>query len=295
MRFISFEHRDGPTWGILDGAYAVDLGTNSPYPTLRDALMRGGLDRLPGTSGAPRFRTGDVRMLPPICWPEKILCVELNYRDHGEEKGHEKARYPVVLPRFADTLVADGEPLVAPWRSSTLDYEGELAVVIGRRGRHVDVSDALDLVFGYSVFNDASVREYQWHTHQYTPGKNFPGTGAFSPAIVTPDEVGDLDHLRITTRLNGAPVQESRLGNIIFSVAELIAYCSEWTELRPGDVIATGTPGGGGASHQPPLWLHPGDICQVAIEGIGTLTNSVIAEQDAKDVELYKVGSSGSR
>ena len=281
MKLVSFDHRTRHTWGILEGASSVfDLGAVSPYPDLRASLAACTIEEIAAwKSAATCLNTGDVQLLPPIPEPGKILCVGLNYADHLAEMARPATARPPIFTRFADTLIGDGEGILAPWRNATLDYEGELAVVIGRGGRHIAVEDAMDHVLGYSVFNDASVRDYQRHSSQYTPGKNFPRTGAFGPHIVTADEVGDrLQHLAIRTRLNGAVVQQSTLGNMICSVAEIIAYCSEWTPLSAGDVIATGTPGGVGSAHQPPLWIHPGDVCEVEIESIGHLTNPVVEE-----------------
>lgn len=281
MKLVSFDHRNRYTWGVLEGTSSVfDLGAVSPYPDLRASLAACNIEEFAAwRSAATCLNTGDVQLLPPIPQPGKILCVGLNYADHMAEMARPATSRPPIFTRFADTLIGDGEGILAPWCNATLDYEGELAVVIGTGGRHIAVEDALDHVLGYSVFNDASVRDYQRHSSQFTPGKNFPKTGAFGPHIITADEIGvRLENLAIRTRLNGAVVQQSTLGNMIFSVAEIISYCSEWTTLSPGDVIATGTPGGVGSAHQPPLWIHPGDVVQVEIESIGHLTNPVVEE-----------------
>ena len=219
-----------------------------------------------------------VTLLPVIPNPGKILCVGHNYEEHRQETGRAKTAHPSLFVRFADTLIGHEAPIVRPPVSTSLDFEGELAVVIGRGGFRVKPEQALDLVAGYSCFNDGSVRDWQWHTQQFTPGKNFPSTGAFGPALVTPDEVGTLDDLRIETRLNGDVVQSSTLGHMIFPVADIIAYVSSFTRLSPGDVIATGTPGGVGAKRQPPVWLKPGDVVEVDIAGVGVLRNGVVDE-----------------
>jgi 2-keto-4-pentenoate hydratase/2-oxohepta-3-ene-1,7-dioic acid hydratase in catechol pathway len=279
LKLVSFTHRGQSSWGTLAEGVIADLGTMGYGDTLKTALTHLSIPQIAELSAsAPAVSLDQVRLLAPVPDPSKILCVGLNYSDHVAEMDRQRPEYPVIFTRFADTLVAHGESIIAPRRSTALDYEGELAVVIGRGGRHIGIADAHDHVLGYSLFNDASVRDYQRHTHQFTPGKNFVGTGAFGPAIVTPDEITDFDGAAITTRLNGAIVQESTLGHLIFSVAEIISYCSEWTELCAGDVIVTGTPGGVGASRTPPLWMNPGDICEVAITQVGILTNPVTEE-----------------
>lgn len=215
----------------------------------------------------------------PIGLAGKILCVGLNYADHQREMKRERPRRPTIFTRFADTLVGAGEPLVAPTATGSFDYEGELAVVIGATGRRVSEDDALALIAGYTLFNDGSMRDYQRHSTQFTPGKNFPRSGAIGPWVVTPDELSDGFGDRVlTTRLNDVVVQQAPLSDMLYSVAELIAYCSEWTELRPGDVIATGTPGGVGAARTPQLWMRPGDTVEVELAGIGSLINPIVAE-----------------
>jgi 2-keto-4-pentenoate hydratase/2-oxohepta-3-ene-1,7-dioic acid hydratase in catechol pathway len=209
---------------------------------------------------------------------QKIICVGLNYADHIAEMKRATPEKPVIFTRFADSLVGHGEALVAPRNSTSFDYEGEFAVVIGREARHVDESDALDHVLGYTIMNDGSLRDYQRHTSQFTPGKNFPRSGSLGPAIVTADEFGAVGSQRIQTRVNGQLVQDSTLDQLVFDVAQLVAYCSEWTALQPGDIIATGTPGGVGDGRDPALWLSPGDVVEIAIDGLGALTTSVIEE-----------------
>jgi 2-keto-4-pentenoate hydratase/2-oxohepta-3-ene-1,7-dioic acid hydratase in catechol pathway len=186
--------------------------------------------------------------------------------------------HPTVFTRFFNTQVGHEQPIVRPRASSAFDFEGELALVIGKPGRAIPAERAFDHVAGYACYNDVSVRDFQQHTSQFTPGKNFPQTGPFGPFLVTPDEVGPLGPQRIQTRLNGRIMQDARLDQMIFNVPKLIAYCSIWTELRPGDVIVTGTPGGVGARRDPPLWMKPGDEIVVEIEGVGQLTNHVVDE-----------------
>ncbi|HCB74640.1 MAG TPA: 5-oxopent-3-ene-1,2,5-tricarboxylate decarboxylase, partial [Sphingomonas bacterium] len=191
-----------------------------------------------------------------------------------------KVEHPSIFIRFADTLVAHGQPIVRPRASGDLDYEAELAVVIGKGGRAISEADALAHVAGYGCFNDASVRDWQWHTTQFAPGKNFPGTGAFGPWLVTPDEAGDLADVRVISRLNGQTMQDQPVRDMIFPIAKIIAYVSAFTALSPGDVIATGTPGGVGAKRTPPVWMQPGDRIEIDIGPIGTLSN-FIAHEDA--------------
>ena len=192
--------------------------------------------------------------------------------------GNRPPAYPAVFTRWPDTLVAHGAPLVRPKDTERFDYEGELAVVIGRGGRAIGRDRALDHVAGYSIFNDASVRDWQRHGGQFTPGKNFPGSGGFGPALVTPDEIDDLGAQRVQTRLNGTLMQDQPVADLIFDVPWLVEYLSAFTTLSPGDVIITGTPGGVGDGRDPPVYLQPGDTVEVSIGAIGTLHNPVVAE-----------------
>ncbi len=210
--------------------------------------------------------------------PGKILCVGVNYRPHIEEMGREMPDYPVVFTRFAQSLVGDGEPIVRPSVSRQYDFEGELAVVIGRRGRHIGRDDAHAYIAGYCCFMDGSIRDWQSHTPQFIAGKNFDRSGAIGPRLVPADEVGDTARLELTTRVNGEVMQHGFVADLVFDIPALIEYCSTFTELRPGDVIATGTPGGVGAARTPPRWLEPGDTVEVDISSVGTLRNPVIAE-----------------
>jgi 2-keto-4-pentenoate hydratase/2-oxohepta-3-ene-1,7-dioic acid hydratase in catechol pathway len=196
------------------------------------------------------------------------------------EMGRDLPPHPVVFVRFASSLVGHGEPLIRPVASEQLDFEGELAVVIGKRARHVSRDSALEYVAGYSCFNDGSVRDFQRHSGQFTPGKNFVGSGSFGPWLVTRDEIPDPAALKLETRLNGELVQSESTGELLFSISALIEYMSIWTTLEPGDVIATGTPGGVGAGRTPPLWMQAGDSVEVEISGIGCLSN-VVVDEDA--------------
>jgi len=276
MKLATFKTSKGTSYGAITDKGVVDLGARlgSKYPDLLSLIAKNGIGKAKGLTQVD-FKTSDITWLPVIPNPGKILCVGHNYEEHRQETGRAKTAHPSLFVRFADTLIGHEAPIVRPPVSTSLDFEGELAVVIGRGGFRVPAEQALDLVAGYSCFNDGSVRDWQWHTQQFTPGKNFPSTGAFGPALVTPDEVGALDDLTIQTRLNGDVVQSSTLGHMIFPVAEIIAYVSTFTRLSPGDVIATGTPGGVGAKRQPPVWLKPGDVVEIDIAGVGLLRNGV--------------------
>jgi len=212
----------------------------------------------------------------------KILCLGLNYVDHVKEGGYEIPTYPALFIRMPHSMIAAGEPMVKPDCSDRLDYEVELMVVIGRGGKHIADADALDHVFGYTVFNDGSVRDYQRKTHQWTPGKNFDATGAIGPVVVTADALpAGADGLKIQSRLNGAVMQDATTSDMMWPVAKTIATVSEFTTLEPGDLIAMGTPPGVGHARRPPVFMFPGDVVEVEIEGIGTCRSPIVAEQDA--------------
>ena len=274
-RYISFCRPDGtPSFGRVDGDVVHDLGAPGGAAWLRDAVG-GDLAALATTA---TYARGDVRLLPLVPNPGKILCVGLNYATHVAETGREQKDWPAIFTRWADTLVADGEAMVRPRESVRFDYEGELAVVIGTGGRRIAKDDAMAHVAGYAVFHDGSVRDWQRHNIQFTPGKNFPATGGFGPELVTPDEIGDLGSQRVQTRINGQLVQDQPVSDLIWDIPTLIAYCSTFTELAPGDVIATGTPGGVGDKRNPPLYMKAGDVAEISIGAVGTLRNPVIEE-----------------
>jgi len=217
-----------------------------------------------------------VEILPPIDRPGKIICVGLNYRDHTQETGYEQPDYPTFFTRVNSSLVGCDAPLVRPKISHQFDYEGELVAIIGKAGRNIPKSGALEFVAGYSIFNDASVRDYQFKTSQWTIGKNFDGTGAFGPFFVSEDVLPKgCEGLAIETRLNGTIVQKANVSDMIFDVATQISILSESLTLLPGDLIVTGTPAGVGFARKPPLWMKPGDVCEVEIETVGLLRNEV--------------------
>ena len=280
MRIVHFETR-----GVR--GIAADEGSGWHGLTQRDSGFPGTLPELIA-QGADLLRVGRilgqspgidlnaVRLLPPVPVPPKILCVGLNYDDHLEESGLKKPTYPEIFARFASSLIAHQEAIRRPRESTALDYEAELAVVIGKPGRRISEEQALDHVAGYSLFNDATVRDFQLRTPQWTMGKNFDGTGSFGPWLVTPDAVPPgARGLRIQGRLNDRVMQDARTDLLIFSVPALIEMISVAMSLERGDVIITGTPGGVGAARKPPVFMQPGDIFEVEIEGLGVLTNPV--------------------
>jgi 2-keto-4-pentenoate hydratase/2-oxohepta-3-ene-1,7-dioic acid hydratase in catechol pathway len=282
MRFISFSYQGRSAWGRVDGRSIIDLSTTE-VPTLKAAIAGGPLDRFADVGGTSIARN-DVVLLPVIPDPDKILCVGHNYEDHRKETGRSKVDNPSIFIRFADTLVGADAPIVRPQVSTSLDYEAELAVIIGVGGRAIGEADAMSHVAGFACFNDASVRDWQWHTTQFAPGKNFPDTAPFGPELVTPDEISDLAAARVTSRLNGEVMQDAPIADMIFSIPRIIAYLSSFTPLSPGDVIATGTPGGVGAKRQPPVWMKAGDVIDVSIDGIGTLHTRIVDEVDQQEL-----------
>jgi 2-keto-4-pentenoate hydratase/2-oxohepta-3-ene-1,7-dioic acid hydratase in catechol pathway len=302
MRLVSFEDRGRRSWGAVVGdgpagsggtgtaartgttagseAGVVDLGARlgDRYSSVRELLAAGALDEAAGAAAgrAPDCSLSEVTLLPPVTDPARILCAGVNYDDHRLETGRDPTARPTIFTRYPSSLVGHGVPLTKPVESDSFDYEGELAVIIGRPARRVDAASALDHVAGYACFQDGSVRDWQRLTSQFTPGKNFEGSGAMGPWLVTADEVPDPQALELRTTLDGQVVQSSATKLMIFSVAELISFCSTFTTLEPGDVIATGTPGGVGAARKPPLWMRVGSTVEVDISGVGRLRNGVV-------------------
>ncbi|MEO8683780.1 MAG: fumarylacetoacetate hydrolase family protein [Devosia sp.] len=220
-----------------------------------------------------------VKFLPPLPRPPKILCVARNYGKHAAEAGRPLSEIPIIFARFAKTLVAQGGDVVVPRVSEQLDWEGELAVIIGKPGRYITRENAMQHVAGYSIFNDVTVRDYQFRVSQYTSGKNFSKSGPFGPYLVLADEVADPHALDIKTRLNGELVQDGNTSEMVFDIPTIIEHLSEWLELEAGDVIPMGTPAGVGFTRQPPRFLRHGDVISVEVEGLGVLTNPVIDEK----------------
>lgn len=280
MRLASFECEGRASYGVAveGGVREVSAALRERFASLRAVIDADALAELGADSGGREFAAGDVRFLPVITNPDKILCVGVNYRPHIKEMGRKVPEQPVVFVRFPGSLVGHDEPIVRPVVSEQFDFEGELAIVIGRRARHVSRESALDYVAGYCCFMDGSIRDWQRHTPQFTPGKNFHQSGAMGPCLVTSDHIGDPSALGLTTRVNGDVMQLGQVSDLVFDIPYLIEYCSTFAELLPGDVIATGTPGGVGAARTPPVWLTAGDIVEVEIPGIGLLRSPVVDE-----------------
>jgi acylpyruvate hydrolase len=285
MRFARYQQdgREGLAAADKGGVLHGFLVGQSDYPGDLGTLIAAGDDAL--ATAASRLLKGPVialdavELLPPLPAPCKILCIGLNYTEHSRESGFEPPPYPTIFGRFPSSLIGHGAPIVRPRVSEQLDYEGELVAVIGRGGRNIAVADALGHVAGYSIFNDASVRDYQLKTPQWTIGKNFDGTGAFGPVFVTADTLPPgCRGLRLQTRLNGQVVQSALIDDLIFDIATLVSLLSEVMTLAPGDVIVTGTPSGVGLARTPPLWMRPGDVCEVEVESIGILRNPIADE-----------------
>jgi 2-keto-4-pentenoate hydratase/2-oxohepta-3-ene-1,7-dioic acid hydratase in catechol pathway len=283
VRIASFGIDGRSSFGVVDGETIIDLGQALPDLESLDAVLDAGAlvavrEAVEG-GDCPRVAFTDVQLELPVSG-RRIFCIGINYSDHREEMGREKVPFPTVFVRFASSVVAHDVPIERPVVSEFLDWEGELAVVIGRRGRHISAADALSHIAGYSVLMDGSVRDWQRQTSQFTAGKNFDRSGSFGPWLVTTDEVPDPSALELTTRVNGVVMQHSTTDLLIHDVPALVEYLSAFTELQPGDVIATGTPGGVGFARTPPIWLVPGDVVEVDISSVGVLRNHVIAEID---------------
>jgi acylpyruvate hydrolase len=285
MKLVSFKLGGTPGVGVLrDGAVHGRLCSRDSSSSAGDLdeLIREDRPnwyKACAASGASTFSLDAIQFRPPFSRADKIVCVGLNYRDHTDEAGFSQPDYPTLFARFTTSLVAHADPIVRPRASSALDFEGELVAVIGRAGRYIAARDALAHVAGYSIFNDASIRDYQHRTPQWTIGKNFDCTGAFGPVFVTADELPPgACGLNLQTRLNGQVVQSSNTDRLIFDVATLVSTISEAMTLTPGDLIVTGTPSGVGHSRTPKLYMKPGDVVEVEIEGIGTLRNPIVDE-----------------
>jgi 2-keto-4-pentenoate hydratase/2-oxohepta-3-ene-1,7-dioic acid hydratase in catechol pathway len=260
----------------------IDAGQRleGKFASVRDVLRAGALEEVRRLATASADHAlSDVEVLPAI--PDaaaKLLCVGINYMPHIKEMGRERPEHPVLFVRFADSIVGHGRPLLRPRESVQFDYEGELAVIVGKRARRVPRARAFDYVAGYSCFNDGSIRDWQRHSQQFTPGKNFHASGSFGPWLVTADEIADPRELRLKTRLNGNVMQDESVGELCFDIPALIEYCSTWAQLEAGDVIVTGTPGGVGAGRKPPLWMKAGDTVEIEIDRIGVLRNPILDE-----------------
>ncbi|HEV8306478.1 MAG TPA: fumarylacetoacetate hydrolase family protein [Methylomirabilota bacterium] len=282
MKLVSYRDRRTDSFGVVAGGGVIDAGRRlgERFGSLRAVLAAGALGEIgTATAGrAPDVGLDEVELVPPIPDPGKILCVGLNYKTHIQETGRSDSEHPSIFVRFPESLVGHDRSLVKPRVSEQFDYEGELAVVIGRPGWHIPPTEALGHVAGYACFNDGSIRDWQRHTSQWTPGKNFRASGACGPWLTTADEVPDPTRLTLVTRLNGQEMQRATTDLLIFTIPVILAYVSSFTPLAPGDVIATGTPGGVGSRRTPPVFMHKGDTIEVDISGIGVLRNPIEEE-----------------
>ena len=280
MSFVSFETAQRQTYGVWkdEGNWLqVPEAFQALHPDLKSVIAAGKLDELALVTlkDGRAVHASQARLLPVIPNPGKIFCVGLNYKTHVAEMKRADSEHPAIFTRFADSLSAHGAPLPRPSQTQRFDFEGELAVVIGKGGRCIARAQAFDHIAGYACFNDGTARDWQRHTHQWTPGKNFPLTGPLGPYMATRQEIPDVNVLTLETRLNGEVMQHAPLADLIFTLPVIIEYLSGFTPLSPGDVIATGTPGGVGDRREPPVYMKAGDVIEVEITGLGTLRNVV--------------------
>ncbi|MFZ2390000.1 MAG: fumarylacetoacetate hydrolase family protein [Polaromonas sp.] len=286
MRFTTYLRQQQPRLAVVSDKQAIDLADAvAGIPSDLRAALQAGVDlqtagRAALASVAPRMSLDGLSFAPLVPEPGKTICLGLNYFDHAKEGGRDKPEYPWFFYRGKSSLLGHGQPGLVPKVSEKFDYEAELAVVIGARvPRHVTQADALKYVFGYTCFNDMSVRDFQKRTPQWTIGKNFDATGGFGPVLITADELAPgATGLRIQSRLNGQVMQDANTSDMIFSVAETIALLAQCMTLEPGDAIIMGTPAGVGQARTPPVWMKAGDVMEIEIEGIGTLRNPIAAE-----------------
>jgi len=280
MKLASYVVENQSRFGrVLDNGI-IDLTDHGVGRSLKHVLSAGELGKIGELTSAltPDVEMDDVRFLPCVPNPGKVFCVGVNYKKHVLEMGRDLPEHPWVFTRTPDSFVGHGESMLRPSVSEQFDFEGELAVVIGKTAHRVSASVALDHVAGYCCLNDGSIRDFQRHSGQFTAGKNFYHSGSMGPWLVTADEIGNPAELDLETRLNGEVMQSSPVSDLIFDIQTLIEYCSTFARLEPGDVIATGTPGGVGAARTPPVWLQAGDTIEVSISGIGVLRNEIVDE-----------------
>jgi 2-keto-4-pentenoate hydratase/2-oxohepta-3-ene-1,7-dioic acid hydratase in catechol pathway len=283
MKLVSFKRQNRNGFGaVVDGGVIELTGKVAGAATLKELLEAGAVSQARDycRSAAPGFALSECTFLPVIPNPNKIICIGVNYAEHAQEATLKVPDYPTIFFRLFEVLAGHGQPLIRPKVSEQFDYEGELVVVMGKAGSHIPQSDAMSYVAGYSCFNDASVRDWQFHTRQFGMGKNFRASGGFGPWLVTADEIPDYRKLSLRTLLNGQEVQHATLNQLVFDVPKLIAYISTALGWSPGDLIVTGTPSGVGHFHKPPLYMKGGDTIEVEISGIGKLSNPVINESD---------------
>jgi 2-keto-4-pentenoate hydratase/2-oxohepta-3-ene-1,7-dioic acid hydratase in catechol pathway len=282
MKLVSYSYQNTTSYGVVVGDQVIDLAplADEAGATLKEAIANGSLEQIAKWTEGDRagIALSEIEFLPVIPDPEKILCVGINFKTHVAETGRDMPKKPMIFTRFADSQTGHLTPIIRPTASHKLDFEGELAVIIGKTARHVKSADALDYVAGYSCYNDGSIRDWQKHNVQFTPGKNFPNTGGFGPWLVTTDDIPDPSTMSMSTKLNGEIMQQATLDDMIFDVGYIIEYCSTFTTLNPGDVIIMGTTGGVGGFRTPQLWMKPGDIVEIEISDIGILRNSIADE-----------------
>lgn len=283
MKFVLYRQKGAVALAALKGTSLFGPKTGSAAPADLQALLLAGPETMQQAYNTllqgDQLNPADIGYLPPLLTPEKIICFGLNYVDHAAESGFEAPKYPALFGRFASSLIGHGAPIVRPRVSDQLDYEGELVAIIGKPGRNIPKERALEHVAGYSIFNDASIRDYQFKSAQWMIGKNFDSTGAFGPVFVSADELEPgAKGLRLKTRLNGIELQNASTSDMIFDVATQVSLLSEAMLLRPGDVIVTGTPSGIGLARDPKIFMKPGDVIEVEIEGIGLLSNPVVQQ-----------------
>ena len=283
MKLVSYERNGQASFGAVvgeDGVVDLRQALGGRYADLQALLVADALgEAAAAVAGKPaEFRLGDVTLLPVIPNPGKIWCCGLNYGEHVRETNREVTEQPTFFLRVADSQVGHDQAIIAPPESTQVDYEAEIAVVIGKAGRRIQEADVAEYIAGYACYNDGSIRDWQKHTSQWVPGKNFWRTGGFGPWMVTADEIPFGTVMRLQTVLNGQVLQDATTEMMIHSIAKQIAYVSTIAPLQPGDVIVTGTPGGVGARRSPPVWMKPGDICEIVVDRIGTLRNPIAAE-----------------
>ena len=278
MRLATFSTAQGTSYGIVTGKGIVDLKRyiGNQYPDLLSLIQSNGFaEAAKHLNSAPDYKESDITWLPVIPNPGKILCVGLNYQDHVVETGRDNTEQPAIFIRVAESQVGHKHPIIRPKESKNLDYEAEIAVIIGRAGRRISQKDSWSYIAGYSCYNDGSVRDWQRHTIQWTAGKNFTQTGGFGPWMVTADDNPPNTKMTLSCRLNGETMQKATTEQMIFKIPKIIEYVSTWTTLEPGDVLVTGTPGGVGARRNPPVWMKPGDKVEIEIDKVGILENTI--------------------
>jgi 2-keto-4-pentenoate hydratase/2-oxohepta-3-ene-1,7-dioic acid hydratase in catechol pathway len=278
MKLLSFKTSKGASYGAVSGDGAVDLGRRlgTKYPDLKSLIAANAFKEAAALLKEPQdHKLAGLSFLPVIPNPDKIVCVGLNYQDHVVETGRDNTEQPAIFLRVPDSQAAHRQPLLRPRESTHMDFEAEIAVIIGKGGRRISQADSWGHIAGYSCYNDGSVRDWQRHTVQWTAGKNFTQTGAFGPWMVTADEIPPNTKMTLSCRLNGERMQHATTEQMIFKIPKIIEYVSTWTTLLPGDVLVTGTPGGVGARRTPPLWMKPGDKVEIEIDKVGILENGI--------------------